>query len=67
MQTRVREAEETERQIHEAREAYRSVPVRGSILYFVIADLALVDPMYQYSLWVTMGGSKGVGRGGGRE
>lgn len=23
---------------------------RGSVLYFVIADLALMDPMYQYSL-----------------
>lgn len=23
---------------------------RGSVLYFVIADLALIDPMYQYSL-----------------
>ena len=22
----------------------------GSLLYFVVADLALVDPMYQYSL-----------------
>jgi dynein heavy chain len=26
------------------------VAVRGSILYFVIADLAGIDPMYQYSL-----------------
>jgi dynein heavy chain len=24
--------------------------LRGSLLYFVIADMALVDPMYQYSL-----------------
>jgi dynein heavy chain len=23
---------------------------RGSVLYFVIADLAIIDPMYQYSL-----------------
>ena len=29
---------------------YRTVPVRGSILYFVIADLAAIDPMYQHSL-----------------
>lgn len=28
----------------------RIVATRGSILYFVVADLALVDPMYQYSL-----------------
>jgi dynein heavy chain len=26
------------------------VAIRGSILYFVIADLAGIDPMYQYSL-----------------
>ena len=32
------------------REQYRPVAIRGSILYFVIADLALIDPMYQYSL-----------------
>ena len=29
---------------------YRGVAKRGSVLYFVIADLALIDPMYQYSL-----------------
>ena len=47
---RVREAEDTERQINAAREVYRPVPIRASILYFVIADLAGIDPMYQYSL-----------------
>lgn len=44
------EAEKTSIQINESRELYRSVARRGSVLYFVIADLALVDPMYQYSL-----------------
>ena len=47
---RVKEAEETEININENREKYRSVATRGSILYFVVADLANVDPMYQYSL-----------------
>ena len=47
IQTRVHEAEVTEAQINEAREVYRRVPMRGSILYFVLADLAAVDPMYQ--------------------
>ena len=37
-------------QIKKAREGYREVAALGSILYFVIADLAMVDPMYQYSL-----------------
>lgn len=44
------EAEETAKMINENRENYRPVARRGSVLYFVIADLAQVDPMYQYSL-----------------
>lgn len=47
---RVADAEKTEIEINEAREGYRSVATRGSLLYFVIADLGLLDPMYQYSL-----------------
>ncbi len=37
-------------EIEEARSKYKIVAERGSILYFVIADLAGIDPMYQYSL-----------------
>ena len=44
------EAEKTAKIISEKREGYRSVARRGSVLYFVIADLAMIDPMYQYSL-----------------
>ncbi|TYZ61500.1 hypothetical protein PybrP1_006824 [[Pythium] brassicae (nom. inval.)] len=44
------EAETTERAIDESRERYRGVAFRASLLFFCIADLALVDPMYQYSL-----------------
>ena len=40
----------TKQEIDEAREAYRTVATRGSIIYFVIADMAQIDPMYQYSL-----------------
>ena len=47
---RVAEAEITEVQINDTRRKYIGVAVRGSIIYFVIADLGGVDPMYQYSL-----------------
>ena len=36
----------TAEEIDQARESYRVVAKRGSVLYFVIADLALIDPMY---------------------
>lgn len=44
------ETEATEDKISVAREKYRSVATRGSVLYFVVAQLAEIDPMYQYSL-----------------
>jgi dynein heavy chain, axonemal len=47
---KVQEAEITEKQIDESRNMYRPVAFRGAILYFCIADLGTVDPMYQYSL-----------------
>ncbi|RLN88726.1 hypothetical protein BBJ28_00016849, partial [Nothophytophthora sp. Chile5] len=47
---RVLESESTELEINRAREAYRGVATRGSLIYFVVANLALIDPMYQYSL-----------------
>lgn len=50
IKTRMAEAETTSAEIDSTREGYRCVAVRGSIIYFAIASLALVDPMYQYSL-----------------
>ena len=47
---RLAEAEITEEKINTNRESYRSVAARGSVLYFVVAQLAELDPMYQYSL-----------------
>jgi dynein heavy chain len=44
------DAEKTQNEIKGIREKYRIVATRGSVIYFVIASLALVDPMYQYSL-----------------
>ncbi|KAG7391800.1 Dynein heavy chain 1, axonemal [Phytophthora pseudosyringae] len=51
---KMREAEETEREIDARSDGYRPVAFRAALLFFCIADLALVDPMYQYSLtWFT--------------
>lgn len=50
IKTRMAEAETTSTEIDRTREGYRCVAVRGSIIYFAIASLALVDSMYQYSL-----------------
>ncbi|NXK86097.1 DYH7 protein, partial [Formicarius rufipectus] len=43
-------AEKTETKIVESREAYRAVAQHSAVLFFSIADLANIDPMYQYSL-----------------
>ena len=47
---RVAESEKTEIEINYLRNEYRSMAIRGAIIYFVIADFTVVDPMYQYSL-----------------
>ncbi len=47
---RLEEAEKTEANISVAREKYRPVAAKGSIMYFVVADLGLIDSMYQFSL-----------------
>jgi dynein heavy chain len=51
---KVQEAKKTEVEIDVARESYRPVAYRASLLFFCIVDLSTVDPMYQYSLqWFT--------------
>ena len=47
---RVKDSKITEAEIDRARESYRPVAFRASLLYFCILDLSHIDPMYQYSL-----------------
>eukprot|EP00049_Salpingoeca_infusionum_P016530 m.339145 g.339145 ORF g.339145 m.339145 type:complete len:4022 (-) comp16092_c0_seq1:259-12324(-) len=47
-------AEETEVKIDTARAGYTPIAAHSSVLFFTIAQLASIDPMYQYSLpWFT--------------
>ena len=50
IQKQIKVSTELEKTIDTVRNQYKDVSIRGSILYFVIKDLALIDPMYQYSL-----------------
>ncbi|CAL7939586.1 unnamed protein product [Xylocopa violacea] len=43
-------AEVTAADVNKLRDGYRSVAKRGAILFFVLADMATVNTMYQYSL-----------------
>ncbi|XP_072759448.1 dynein axonemal heavy chain 2 [Anoplolepis gracilipes] len=42
--------EQTEKEIDLAREGYRPCSKRASILFFVLNDMSVIDPMYQFSL-----------------
>jgi len=43
-------SEHIEKTIEEKRNQYNAISVRGSIIYFVIASLSSIDPMYLNSL-----------------
>ncbi|KAI3434555.1 hypothetical protein D9Q98_002628 [Chlorella vulgaris] len=46
----VKHAKETEANISIDREVYRPVAVRGSLLYFLVDSLSMLDRVYQYSM-----------------
>lgn len=50
IQEKQAEAAVTEKNIDEARESYRCVAYRSSLIFFCIVSLTSIDPMYQYSL-----------------
>ncbi|XP_058534261.1 dynein axonemal heavy chain 11 [Ochotona princeps] len=50
IERQVVEAKANERKINEARECYRPVAARASLLYFVMNDLRKINPIYQFSL-----------------
>jgi len=43
-------AENILRRINDQREVYRACGRKASVLFFVLADLCKIDPMYQFSL-----------------
>ncbi|EER06065.1 dynein heavy chain, putative [Perkinsus marinus ATCC 50983] len=55
IEEQVQQQERTAAQIQETRQAYRPLALRSASLFFVVSDLCIVDPMYQYSLdWFIM-------------
>ena len=49
-QAKVMVAEQTEKDIDVTRSQYIPVAINTQILFFCVADMANIDPMYQYSL-----------------
>lgn len=47
---KVKQAKETELSIGKAREVYRTVATRGSLVYFLIDTLNALDRCYHYSM-----------------
>eukprot|EP00796_Vickermania_ingenoplastis_P008354 gene8354-5852_t len=46
----LQKAKETEKVIDETRNKYRPHAIRGALLFFCVSSLAIIDPMYQFSL-----------------
>lgn len=52
---KLQEAEVTAQEIEKLREGYRPAARRGALLFFVLAEMAAVNFMYQYSLNAYLG------------
>jgi len=50
IEEQVKQQEVTAQSIAEVRQVYKSHALRCSAMYFIIGDLCIVDPMYQFSL-----------------
>ena len=54
IEVKAAEAKKTEVEINLAREHYRPAAARASLLYFILNDLNKINPMYQFSLKVSV-------------
>nr|CAI5851783.1 unnamed protein product [Callosobruchus analis] len=50
IEQKVAEAKVTSQKIDQAREYYRPAAARASLLYFILNDLNMINPIYQFSL-----------------
>ena len=53
IEVQVEEGKITEIKINEARELYRPAAAQASLLYFILNELNIIHPMYQFSLKVS--------------
>ncbi|KAG5468437.1 hypothetical protein LSCM1_02417 [Leishmania martiniquensis] len=50
VEQKLRQAQETAQTTEESRQQYRPAAKRGAVLYFIISQLSIINPMYEYSL-----------------
>lgn len=67
IEVKVAEGKNTEVKINEAREQYRPAAARSSLLYFILNDLNKINPIYQFSLKVSLKQSVAMKQGKARQ